>query len=299
MLSVYTILKLRLCSVITLFDHNNNGADLKALRFVLIFLLLMVRMSFGQEMKTSTINTRFMTDVCNAFNGSVHVFSQPLHWQGDDWLTFGSIVAGAAALSIIDKDVRGFFMRNQGRTGDAVAKIGEFYGEPLSVVLITGSIYLFGNIADDSWARETAIIMTAALFPGGIYQTTAKFSAGRARPYLELGNYHFNPFRMEEDYYSFVSGHTLVAMTTSFVLASRINNTIVKGFLYSLGIVAGISRMYSDNHWISDVFLGGALAAAVTHTATDWHKSRKINNISGLNFNVFPSKNGLTINLAW
>jgi len=296
---MYTILKLGLCPVVKHDERNNIGIDLKTPRIVLMVLLLMVRTSFSQEMKTSTIGTRFMTDVSNAFTGSVHVISQPLHWQGDDWLTFGSIIAGAAALSIVDKDVRGFFMRNQGKTGDAIAKVGEPYGEPLSVVLITGSIYLFGNIADDSWARETAIIMTAALFPGGIYQTTAKISAGRARPYLELGNYHFNPFRMEEDYNSFVSGHTLVAMTTSLVLASRINNTIAKGFLYSLGIIAGISRIYSDNHWISDVFLGGALAAAVTHTATGWHNSGKINNNSGLNLNVFPSSNGLTINLAW
>jgi hypothetical protein len=245
------------------------------------------------------MGSRFASDVSDAFNGSVYVFSRPIHWQGNDWLNFGYVVAGAAALSIIDTEVRDFFQRNQSGSENVLIKIGEFYGEPLSVVLITGSIYLFGNIADNDWARETAVIMTAALLPGGIYQTTAKISAGRARPYLELGNYYFDPFRMEEDYYSFVSGHTLVASATSLVLANRINNIVAKGVLYSFGILTGISRLYSDDHWISDVFLGGALAAAVAHGAFNWNKNKKNEPEKGLSLNIMPIKNGLTVSLNW
>jgi membrane-associated phospholipid phosphatase len=252
-----------------------------------------------REMNTSTMGTRFISDVSDAFDGSVYVFSRPLYWQGDDWLNFGYVIAGVAALSLIDKDVRGFFQRNQSETGDDLAKIGEFYGEPLTVVLITASIYLFGNIADNSWARETAVIMTAALLPGGIYQTTAKISAGRARPYLELGNYYFDPFRMEEDYYSFVSGHTLVAMTTSLVLAGRINNSIAKGFFYSLGALAGLSRLYSDNHWLSDVALGGVLAAAVSQSAATWLDDSTEPAFGGVKWQLVPTRNGLSLTLAW
>ena len=265
----------------------------------IIFFLLIVTICFGQEKNSSTMGTRFITDVGDAFDGSVHVFSRPLYWQGDDWLNFGYVIAGAAAISLIDKDVRGFFLRNQSETGDALAKIGEFYGEPLTIVLITGSIYLFGNIADNAWARETAIIMTAALLPGGIYQTTAKISAGRARPYLDLGNYYFDPFRMEEGYYSFVSGHTLVAMTTSFVLAARINNSIAKGFLYSLGVLSGLSRLYSDDHWLSDVVLGGALAAAVSQSAATWLDDSHESALGGVKWQLVPARNGLSLTLTW
>jgi membrane-associated phospholipid phosphatase len=253
----------------------------------------------GQHQETSTIGNRFTSDVGDAFDGTFHVFTQPLHWQGGDWLNFGYIIAGAAVISLMDTDVRDFFQRNQSNTTNSLIKVGEFYGEPLSVVLITGSIYLFGNIADNEWARETAVIMTAALLPGGIYQTTAKISAGRARPYLELDNSYFDLFRMEEDYYSFVSGHMLVATATSLVLANRINNVIVKSVFYSLGILTGISRLYSDDHWLSDVVLGGALAAAVTQSAINWHKEKKATTTSGLSFRLVPLKNGITISLNW
>jgi membrane-associated phospholipid phosphatase len=269
--------------------------------FVLFFisLFLLCGSSFGQDQDTSTMGSRFTSDVSDAFNSSVYVFSRPLDWQGNDWLNFGYVIAGAAAISLIDTEVRDFFQRNQSESDNVLIKIGEFYGEPLSVVLITGGIYLFGNIADNDWARETAVIMTASLLPGGIYQTAAKISAGRARPYLELGNYYFDPFRMEEDYYSFVSGHTLVASATSLVLASRINNVIAKGVFYSLGVLTGISRLYSDDHWLSDVFLGGALAVVVAQSASIWHKDKKQSQHSGFNLLVLPSRNGITLSLKW
>jgi len=242
---------------------------------------------------------RFTSDVSDAFDGSIHVFTRPFHWQGEDWLNFGYVIAGAAAISLIDTEVRNFFLRNESGSDHVLVKIGEFYGEPLSVVAITGCIYLFGNIADNDWARETAIIMTAALLPGGIYQTTAKISAGRARPYLELGHNYFEPFRREEDYYSFVSGHMLVATATSLVLAKRINNVIVKGTLYSLGLLTGIARLYSDDHWISDVFLGGMLAAAVTHSASQWHEEENQSQTTRLNIRLLPMKNGFTLSFSW
>jgi membrane-associated phospholipid phosphatase len=294
------------CKLFRKFPHYSSSINYECRmnRFIcpfqiIVILLLIVTSSLCQEMNTSTMGTRFITDIGEAFDGSVHVFSRPLYWQGDDWLNFGYVIAGAAALSLIDRDIRGFFLRNQSETGDALAKIGEFYGEPLTIVLITGSIYIFGNIADNAWARETAIIMTAALLPGGIYQTTAKISAGRARPYLDLGNYYFDPFRMEEAYYSFVSGHTLVAMTTSLVLAGRINNSIAKGFLYSLGVLTGLSRLYSDDHWLSDVVLGGALAAAVSRSAATWLDDSKEPANGGVTWQLVPASNGLSLTLTW
>jgi membrane-associated phospholipid phosphatase len=259
----------------------------------------MNKLLYAQVQESNTMGTRFTSDVSDAFDGSVHVFTRPFHWQGDDWLNFGYVVAGAAAISLFDTEVRNFFLRNESGSDHFLVKIGEFYGEPLSVVAITGGIYLFGNLADNEWARETAVIMTAALLPGGIYQTTAKISAGRARPYLELGPKYFEPFRREEDYYSFVSGHMLVATATSLVLAERINNVIAKGTFYALGLLTGVARLYSDDHWISDVFLGGMLAAAVTHSASKWHNEKKQSQSGQLNMRLLPMRNGVTLSISW
>jgi len=276
--------------------NQKNGRQFFQTGVIYFFLVVI---SFGQETNSSTMWHRFESDVSGAFNGSVYVISRPLHWQGKDWLNFGCVVAGTATLTLVEKEMRRLFQRNQGNTGDAIAKAVGIYGEPLTIVILTGSIYLFGNIADNTWARETAVILTATLLPGGIYQTAAKISAGRARPYLELGNYYFEPFHREEDYYSFVSGHTLAAMGISIVLANRINNTVARGCIYSLGIMVGISRLYSDDHWLSDVVLGGALAAASAHSALNWFASGGGYTAGRVNWLIMPSGNGLSLALSW
>jgi hypothetical protein len=41
------------------------------------------------------------------------------------------------------------------------------------------------------------------------------------------------------------------------------------------------------------------LAVAVTHGANSWNKTINKNNHSGLDFRVFPSRNGITLTLKW
>jgi hypothetical protein len=274
---------------------------IKHLIFSLFILLLHLQPHsvFCQDDESSSLGQRFVSDANDAVNSSVHVFSRPYSWRASDWLNFGYVMAGAAALSLADNEVRRIFQRNQSKTADSFARVGEIYGEPLTAVAITAGIYLFGNIMDDQWARETAIIMTATLLPAGIYQTAAKITAGRARPYLELGPHYFNTFTMQEDYHSFVSGHTLVAMGTSLVLARQINNNLVSGALISVGVLAGLTRVYTDDHWFSDVVLGSALALASSKSAEAWLSDK--HNISNLKLKwlVTPAHNGLHLTFLW
>lgn len=271
----------------------------KRLFFLLVLLLLLAQSGFCQDSESTNVWKRFKSDVNDTYKGSVHVISRPIYWQGEDWIKFGSVMAGAFVITLFEENIRNIFLRNKSKQFDNFFHTMGTYGEPLTVVLLTGVIYTYGNIFNDNWSRETAVIMTATLLPGGIFQSISKYSVGRARPYLGLGNYHFEPFKMQEDYLSFVSGHTLVAMGTSIVLANRIKNPFVKGVLYSLGIMTGISRLYEDEHWLSDVFLGGALAFAAAHSAANWYETRKKSDYSKVEWHVLPIKNGLRFTLLW
>jgi hypothetical protein len=131
------------------------------------------------------------------------------------------------------------FLRNHSKTADKLADFGVEYGEPVTVVVLTGGLYTVGLIAGSEWLRESCVILSASLLPSGMIQTATKIAAGRARPHLGLGHAEFDPFRGEEGYYSFFSGHSMVAMATSHVFAKRIANAFAKVGLYSLGAVAG------------------------------------------------------------
>jgi membrane-associated phospholipid phosphatase len=268
--------------------------------FLLLFLLpLIAKLGFGQESESTTPWKRLKSDVDDAYSGSIHVLSRPIHWQGEDWMKFGSLMAGTVAITLFEEEIRNIIFRNKSKAFNDFSQIVGTYGEPLSVVLLTGVIYAYGNIFNDTWSRETAVIMTATLLPGGIIQSLSKYSAGRARPYLGLGNYYFEPFKMQEDYFSFISGHTLVAMGTSIVLANRIKNPFVKGILYTLGTMAGISRLYEDEHWFSDVILGGALAFGTASSATNWYETIKKPDSRGVEWHLMPYKRGLRFTFTW
>jgi membrane-associated phospholipid phosphatase len=266
---------------------------------ILIIILIFSIPLFPQADQPSLFNN-FKSDLSTSAEGAGHVISSPLRWQSEDWLNFSAVIGGAAAISIFEKDIRKFIFNNKSSGFNTLADLGEIYGEPLMVVLLTGSLYSTGLILNDDWLRETSVILTAAILPSGIIQTTSKIIAGRARPYLNLENYYFEPFRQEEDFYSFVSGHTMVAVSTSWILAKRINNNLAKGMFYTAGIISAYSRLYHDEHWMSDVLLGGTLGILSANSVINWleNKKEKKQN-SDYTWQFFPQHNRLTFIINW
>lgn len=267
----------------------------------MILALLCCGISAHAQMRSSaSLPETIGKDLKHVAQGTGRVLTSPLHWQGRDWARFGAVVGGTFALSFLDKEVNEFFLRNHSRTADKLADIGVEYGEPRTVVILTGSVYVAGLVAQNEWLRESAVILAGALLPSGLMQTTAKLTAGRARPHLGLGHDVFEPFRKEEAYYSFVSGHTMVALATSHVFAKRIDNPVAKVGLYGLGALAGTSRMYNEDHWLSDVVLGSALAIASVNTVAKLVERNGRENVkTGMQWRVQPYGRGAAFALMW
>lgn len=239
-------------------------------------------------------------DLGHVVKGTGHVLAAPLRWQGKEWARFGVFAGATFALSFLDEEANDFFKRNHSRTADKLADIGVEYGEPRTVVLLTGGVYVIGLVAQNEWLRESAVILTGALLPAGLLQTAAKITAGRARPHLGLGYDAFEPFRREEAYYSFVSGHTMVAMATSHVFAKRLDNFAAKAGLYSLGALAGAARMYHEDHWLTDVVLGSALAIASVNAVTNVVEgTQRGSRRMGRQWQVRPYGRGMAMMVAW
>lgn len=263
------------------------------------FFLIIPFFTYAQGNHSVTGLEIFNSDLKRTADGIIHVASQPLHWSEGDFLLFGGTITAGALFFPVDNKIDGFFRRNQTNRARKWAKLGSAYGEPVTVVSLTAALYTFGIISGDEWSRETAVILTSALIPAGAVQTISKLSAGRARPYMGLGNENFKFWRKGEDYYSFVSGHTLVAMSTSLVLAERIKNTYASAVLYGMAGLSAWSRMYLRNHFSSDVFLGTALSFATVYSALNAHSEKpavyKDKNSAGFSFNA--SINNITVQI--
>lgn len=58
-----------------------------------------------------------------------------------------------------------------------------------------------------------------------------------------------------------------MAFGISLILARRVENVPLKVLMYSPAGTTAISRMYADQHWFSDVGIGGMLAWFCADTA--------------------------------
>ncbi len=135
--------------------------------------------------------------------------------------------------------------------------------------IIGGGLFVFGkvskkpNVADLGWHGLESVILATAIT--GVLKTTA----GRARPFVSNdtnpADWRFGGGFGNADRQSFPSGHT----TTAFAVASsitsetnRLHPTYVKfvaPVLYGGATLVGLSRMYHNKHWASDVVLGAGI----------------------------------------
>jgi len=267
-------------------------------RLITLFLVfLLSHPGFTQE---KSIPKKFLADASQVVRGAKYVLTSPLRWQKKDWATFGAVAAGTVALSLLDEPADNYLRRHSSRTADKFREFGNEYGEPRTVIILTGGLYAVGLVAGSEWLRETCVILSASMLASGIIQSTTKYAAGRARPRLGLGHAEFDPFRTEELYYSFFSGHTMVAMTTSHVFAKRIHHMPAKIVLYSLGAIGSFARMYNRDHWSTDVALGNALAIASVNSVSKWLVSKKEGKERrGAQWQITPRGRGVSLMAHW
>jgi membrane-associated phospholipid phosphatase len=208
--------------------------------------------------------------------GTAHVLSSPLRWDGRDWSRAGMVVAGTGGASLLDEKVYSLMHRNETRSNDHLANAAVVWGDGAVVVLATGAAYTAGLVFRQQWVRETSLLIGTSLVVSGTVSTITKVIAGRARPYMNLGNHRFKPLTFADDgYLSCPSGHSIVAFSLSTVLARRIHNPWATAVLYLLAGGTAVSRMYTQDHWLSDVVFGAATATCVSSSVVSWFEGSR------------------------
>ena len=134
---------------------------------------------------------------------------------------------------------------------------------------IGGGLYLYGrlakkpNVADFGWHGLESVIV------GTTVTSFLKGTLGRSRPFVTADSnprdFKFGGGFRSAERQSFPSGHT----TTAFAVAASVTSEtrrlhpkalpFVATIMYGGATLVGLSRMYHDKHWASDVALGAAI----------------------------------------
>ena len=263
-----------------------------------VLLFILCTLSVSDSLRAQDKDTLIRSDLYRFADATVYTYARPIHWQKKEWMIFGGFVAGTAALTLLDKPTKRLFERTRRHFPGEIEAIGYHYGKPYSAVIFTSAFYLTGVLFKDRWAKDTGIELGATLLTSGLLQTILKEVIGRARPGTDVGPYKFRiPSKGSIAYHSFPSGHAAVAFGISIVMARRIESKPIKILFYSLAATTAISRMHANDHWLSDIAFGAAMAwacdkAVARRLATNGRKENRFGRIS---WSFTPSPKGVTL----
>lgn len=232
-------------------------------------------------------------DGLTAIRANGHVATAPARWDGNDWVRAGGVVALTTASFFLDDETSDLMKRNQSSFNTGVSDIFVEFGAGYFAAGLTIATYLTGIVVKDDWIRETAVLMGGTVLFTTAATTLGKVIIGRARPYAGFGSREFIPLKNRSGYRSFPSGHATNAFAISAVLASRIKNPWASAGLYGVATLTAVSRIYSNDHWLSDVVFAAAYSTAVAHSVVNWFENEESE--ASHTFNIMPTTNGVSV----
>jgi membrane-associated phospholipid phosphatase len=171
------------------------------------------------------------------------------------WYEPLAVLGGIALASSLDEPVANHFRDHRSQTAqdvaDAWAKVGT-----VGVGVVTAGVLAGGLISHNDKVTHAGLRLAfSAALAGGVVEGM-KFGLGRERPSLNTSALDFDPGHLDT---SFPSGHTALAFAMAASLSDDIHRTWATVGLYGLATGVAASRVYQQQHWVSDVLGGAAL----------------------------------------
>ena len=195
---------------------------------------------------------------------------QPLFTYRDAILA-GAFAVTARLVHPLDKHYRDRLQDSSTQANRKLQTLATFVrttATPGSYV-IGGTMYAVGRIAKNQKLASLGLHGTEALIIGEGVAGVMKGLVGRQRPSVEPANPNsyqlFRGFGGGDEYRSFPSGHTVSAFAAAAAVTAETSrnapNTtwIVAPIMYGGAALVGISRMYNNRHWASDVIVGAGI----------------------------------------
>jgi membrane-associated phospholipid phosphatase len=205
----------------------------------------------------------------NMINDQGRIWSYPARLvQGHRWIPTAAVLGTTAGLVALDPTEAAYFRRtptfrgfNNLFTGNATL---------IGTIVPPVSLYVIGSIRKDSKMQRTALLAGEAVADAEILTTVWKDATRRVLP-VNIppgGNFSDTWFESHGSLLrgagSFPSGHTIAAFSVATVIARRYgNHRWVPYAAYGLAALVGFSRLSLSSHYLSDVFMGGALGYSI------------------------------------
>jgi membrane-associated phospholipid phosphatase len=190
--------------------------------------------------------------------------------HGEHWKPVLAVVAGTAALVVLDPYTEPYF-HNNSRFG--TYKTGPLRGRntTLAVSLTPVAFYVTGLATHKTKSKNTGLLAAEALIDTQLLSFVMKQAAGRLKPsdIPPGGNLRDTWFKYKGSLTNgggFPSGHTASAFAIATVISERYpKHRWVPWTAYGIAAVLSLSRLPTQAHFPSDIFIGAALGYSISH----------------------------------
>jgi membrane-associated phospholipid phosphatase len=186
----------------------------------------------------------------------------------------GAFVLGTLAIRPLDNNAARALQRadrQQRRLYQQSANFVRMVASPGSTI-IGLSMYAAGRATNNDRLAAVGLHGTESLFLGAAIGTVMKDFFGRARPFVDTTGPNPDDWQLGRGwkrgnrYQSFPSGHSVAAFAAAGAVTAETSAYwpgatyfIIGPALYAGAAAVGISRMYNNRHWASDVIMGAAI----------------------------------------
>ena len=227
---------------------------------ILFLLLAILSNAVFAQIDTISLNKAYIKKY---WDDTKSIITSPARWQQDDWITFGVLASGTGSLMFADQTIADFSQEHRSSEVDRFsANFLEPFGFKYSMVLMSG-FFAHGILAKNKKSVSTGLLAFESFVLASLIVRVPKNVFGRERPdnWSSDGPFDFNgPFHGV----GFPSGHTAASFAVASVIATQYReHKWVPIVAYSVASLAGLSRVYDNKHWLSDVVAGAAIGTLV------------------------------------
>ena len=170
--------------------------------------------------------------------------------------------------------------------------------------VIGGSMYVIGRLSKNERLADLGWHGTESLIVGELVAGVIKGTVGRQRPSVLPRNSNdyglFRGFLGGDQFRSFPSGHTTSAFAAAAAVSSETSRWwpetrwIIGPILFTGATLTGVSRMYNNRHWASDVLVGAGVGTFAGLKVVRYHHSHPGNRLDKwlLAGSLVPTDNG-------
>ena len=187
-----------------------------------------------------------------------------------DVVLAGSVAVATAIAKPFDEQIAARLQDSSTQDSRKIQRLATF----VRTVATPGSYYIgigmyaAGRLSNNDELADLGLHGTEALIIGEAVGGVFKAVVGRQRPSVlprNAGSYQLGRGLQSDSFRSFPSGHTTSAFAAAAGVSSETSRFwpgtrwVIGPILYTGAALTGISRMYNNRHWMSDVLAGAGL----------------------------------------